>query len=296
MANSHGAAVSHDLIAQEFLDSYRAKLAPVKVFTTDFSNEVATKGAGVVTRIPGAVSARTKEVSGSFTSGDVSVTDVTVNLNQHEYVQFELDETDLAKSMVDIVEVHIAPHAYALAEKVHDYCMGLVTSSNYTNSTALSASQFDYDALVDLEANCDALGWARDKALIVPSTYIATLRKDAAVRDGFKHEIKDDALDNGSIGRLAGFNFYKDNGVPANGEGLKGFAADKRAMAVAMRTLPDAGELKHGIMRNMTDADSGLTVRFTNYMDLDRGKYIYRWDILFGASKGNGDGIWRFTA
>ncbi len=294
MANDLGNAVDTDVISQTFLDAFYKSMAPINAFTTDFSSDVSVQGAGVVTRIPALMSAQTKACSADYSASDVSVTDVTVSLDQHKYVDFELCEVDLAKSMVDIERTFINPAADALAKSVHDYVQGLILNASFSNSITKAASAFDYDELVDLEAACDTLGWDENKSLVLPSTYVATLRKDTAVTDGFKNQVKDDSLVDGSIGRLGGFNIFKDNRVPANGENLAGFAADKRGLAVALRPLP-ALTNGYGEQRVVTIGE-GLSVRFTHYADMNKGALRYRWDILFGATAANGDGIYRIAS
>lgn len=293
MATNSLGTVDMNIISQSFMEALSLDTAPLNYFTTDFRSEVAVKGAGVVTRVPTALSAQSKDVSGSYSSSDVTLTDITVTLANHSYVQFALNEVTMAKSMINIEKNFIAPASLALAQDIEDKIFALVKNANYSNSVVASAGAFDYAKLVDLEASVDALGYGKEKALILPSSYIATLRKDSAVRDSLNTTVNETTV-NGSIGRLGGFDIVKNNRVPANGENLKGFAVDRRGIVVAARVLPLAEAA--GVSMSVSSLPNGLSVRQTRYFDPTKGDWIFRFDVIHGCAVGIGNAVYRIKS
>jgi len=292
--NTLGQSTTYDIISQTFIAALTAKLTLLEKFTQDFSNDVATKGAGIVTRIPTVPSASTKTSTGSYSSTAATLTDVSLTLSNLDYVQFSLSAADMAKSMVNLEETFIQPFAFALAKTVQTNIFSAITSSAFSNTVVIPASGFNVVNIIALEASCDTLNWGGEKVLLAPATYWQTTKQDPYLLKGFKNDIKDQALEDGTIGKLEGFTCIRNNVIPTNGQNLAAFAVNKGGLIFASRPLPVQANA-YGTQRIVT-LESGLPVLYSQYYDPNQGCQTFRWEVLYGWASGDGSRVYRVTS
>ena len=148
----------------------------------------------------------------------------TLVINQANYTNFEVDDVDKAQGAVTVMDAAMAEAAYALGDVADQYVAGIgvaaVAEDNQIGTDVApivpgtTAGTTVYDYLVDLsvalnESNCPKFGrWA-----ILPPWMVGKLVKD----DRFSNisaSGSSEALRNGIVTRVAGFDVLESNNVP----------------------------------------------------------------------------------
>ncbi len=293
MATNLFTGAQDDIIAQGVLRGFTAGLTPLTAFSTDFSSDAAKKGNTVsVIRDDSTVTAVTTKTSGSdYSMQNTSSDAVDITLNKHPYVSTELSDTDIANSSVINLEMFGRRKGHLLAKYVLDDASNgiwsVITDANYGTAAFVgAATDFDADDVVDVMDACDDADWPQDsRSLILSNAYYSNLLKDNAIQSSAAFGGAE-AIREGRIPNLAGFDVYKSNIIPANGENLVGFAANRGAIAVAFRFLePDAGH-KYESVERLTDPESGITIGVRTWYDENSGTKRRVYECLYGFVAG----------
>ena len=104
MANSFG-TVAVDVIAQEALTRLIQKLEFVKGIHKNFSTTALAKGQNVVTHILTEMSAQDFDADNGYdnNANDAIQSDVSIPLDQHKHVTFQLTDAERDSSSIDLL-------------------------------------------------------------------------------------------------------------------------------------------------------------------------------------------------
>jgi len=182
----------------------------------DFSNDVANFGDVVNTRRPGQFKIRRKGDNDPVLGQDANTVNVQVPLNQHFYTNFTIKDGEASKSFQDLVDLHLLPGMQNVARAIdrvvlgqaHAYLanavggLGTLSGANARN-TILDARQ---------KLNENKAHVQRRNMIVSPSSETALLKTDLFLR---ANERGDDgsALEEASLGRLLGFDFWLDQNI-----------------------------------------------------------------------------------
>jgi len=302
-------------IARTGFKAFIAKLAPIGVFSTDFSAEIADQGTVVATSVVPASDAAV-DLQDTSTGGsgdresaniikDITTTSVSVTLNQQPVAGFTITDEEAAYIGSGVWEDTktrvIQNKAWAVANYVLDYCFELITQATYTTTeVTVAASAFDMDDVVDLSVLASAAGWGTDRNyLCLCPTYLGALKKDNQIQDLSASGIK--VVQDGLIPRLDRFGLVELPTLPTaavygSTEYLMGFTCVPSAMAIAMRAVRSQAVDQLAAYEVMTDPDSGVTLVYRSWYKPGTGKLYHTFETQFGASAAQVAGLQRIVS
>jgi hypothetical protein len=165
----------------------------------------------------------TVRVPGSFTAGDapdsaqaVTASSISMSLDQHKEVKFYLTDKELAYTQQTIIDEHIRPAAYALADKVDTTLAALYKDVPWTSDWTSTATVADITAFragmfnnkVDLTnpsmLHCMVSGTIESELLALQ----AFSQNQGAGQAGVETQLT------GHIGRRYGYEFFANQNTP----------------------------------------------------------------------------------
>ena len=184
----------------------------------DFSDEVANFGDVVNTRRPGQFKIRRKGDNDPVLGQDANTVNVRVPLDQHFYTNFTIKDGEASKSFQDLVDLHLLPAMQNVARaidrailgRVHSYLVNAVGGLDALSGA--NARDTILDARQKLNEN---KAFVQGRHMVVsPASETSLLKTDLFLR---ANERGDDgtALEEASLGRLLGFDFWLDQNVPS---------------------------------------------------------------------------------
>lgn len=184
----------------------------------DFSDEVANFGDVVNTRRPGQFRIRRKGDNDPVLGQDANTVNVRVPLDQHFYTNFTIKDGEASKSFQDLVDLHLLPGMQNVARAIDRVILGRVhaylvnTVGGLDALSGANARDTILDARQKLNEN---KAFVQGRHMVVsPSSETALLKTDLFLR---ANERGDDgtSLEEASLGRLLGFDFWLDQNVPS---------------------------------------------------------------------------------
>lgn len=143
----------------------------------------------------------------------------TLLIDQSKFFNFEVDDIDKAQTNPKVMDDAMGEAGYSLADVTDKFIANMYVNVDAANTIGSDASAVvptkadAYDYLVDLsvklsEANIPRMG----RFVVVPEWFYGLLQKD----DRFIHATAsgDSVIQNGLIGKAAGFSVYTSNNVP----------------------------------------------------------------------------------
>ena len=299
MSNTWG-GTDQALIAQAGFEAFKAAIAPLNSFTTDFSSEAMAKSASVSTRVITGMSAGA--FSGSYISGDTTTTVKTVTLNQHSFRAFHQTDVEGGKTPVNVMLAQAAEASYAVGAAIFDYVTGLIVAATYGDTAAdkvtVAIASFDADDVADGAKLMDDKDIPEtNRSLILGNGYMASLRKDNALQVASAYG-GSEVIREGSVGRLLGHDVYRTNAFSSTftGENSQGIGAHPSAMAVAIRPVVPQDEGSQLIaFQTPTDPASGLTLGYRAWYDPNTGIKWGSFEALYGATPAQTTGLIRYV-
>jgi hypothetical protein len=290
MANAISAAPAS--LAAQIIPGLVSSLPLVNAFSTNLTGEF-TRGKVVQTSIVGGDPAIEFGSTGYHESQDADLTSVSVTL-KHLHSTKAFNPITLAEYGEQyIVNAFVQNAIEELANKCHKEIASLFTAANYSAGEVVTAANFDYDKAVDMNTAISVAKASKQRALILNSTYIGALRKDATLVQPFTSGGQSGSLvAEGSIGRIAGMDVFEFNDLPGNSEAFVGIALGKDAVAIAS-ALPSA-DMFVGEVDSAVDA-SGLAVQVLRSKGTD-GFLRLTATLLFGASKARTTSAYRICS
>lgn len=297
MANSI-TGINDDIIAQSALEAFTAWLSPLRAFTLDFNDDAVKRGDKVsIPRTIAADAATTKTTQADYTIQDADSDAVEVSLGEPVYVSWALDDTEIASSSVLSLELYGQQKAFQLCKKIFQDVLSVVTNANYGAAAyADAAGTFDSDDVVDIKDACDDADMPMaPRSLLLSNAYYNALLKDTGIKGSDAYGGAE-AIREGRIPNLAGFNLYQSNLIPGNSENLVGLAAHPSAIAIAMRYLMPQEGHKYNRAERFTDPELGAVLGLRDWYDEDSGTRKRVLESVYGYVAGITSGIKRITS
>ena len=279
-----------EIIVNECFPAFRAGLAPVNAFSTDFAAEAAAKGASIQVPVITAKSANTSFAS-DYESGDTTIVGKQVLLNTHVFSSTHMTDVEAGKTPVNAFMAAAKEDAYAVGLSAFQTVIGLIVAGTFgdvanTSKKVVTAANFDADDVADLVTMLGKRNALGDKSLITDLDYYGALLKDNAIQNasamGSSVPIRE-----GAVTRLLGCNVYESNAFPTalTNENTGAIVVVPSAIAVASRpVVPQEGAAGAGLeFSTATDPETGLTLGYRRWYNTKTGIRWHAFEILLGA-------------
>jgi hypothetical protein len=297
MANSI-TGINDDIILDAALEAFCAGITPLRAFSADFSPAAGRRGEKVsVLRTSAADAATTKSTATAYTIQDADSDAIEITLGQPVYVSWGLDDTEMAQSSVLSLERYGKQKGFQLAKKVLQDIWALVTNANFGAAAFTgAATTFDEDDAIDIKDAMDDNDCPDgQRSLILSNAYYNQLLKDGSLKDASAYGGAE-AIRQGMVPNLVGFDVYRSNLIPANGENLVGMAVFPDAIGVAMRYLQPQEGHKYHRAEPLTDPETGITIGVRDWYDEDSGMRKRVLECVSGSAVGIANGLERMVS
>ena len=199
----------------------------------DYEGVIANQGDTVHINSIGAVTVKDYTRNSNITDPEVLTTsDQTLEIDQAKYFNFQVDDVDKAQISGEIIDTAMGRSAYALADVSDAFLLKTiangVASANKIGAkatlTALTASNV-YENIVKMRTKLDKANVPNTGRTIVvpPEVYALLLLDDRFAKSG--SDSGQNALLNGMVGRVAGFDVFMSNNCVSGADGGSGNTA-----------------------------------------------------------------------
>jgi hypothetical protein len=274
MANTFASALVVDIATSEAITVLQNRLAPLRAFASDFSDEMvpvpATGGPLQKIQVPIASSASAVSVNPtSFEAGDVTLTAAEVT-PAHYSAGFGLTSAEINQGhrLQRLVRIKL----HTLADAIMTAVNTNITTTNFGAAVVTSATNF---VSVGMPALWAALQNGTSRALVLDGSLYSQLLP--TTKENF-------ALgEQGAYGWDGGI--FMNNLMTGGVANLKGFAASTEALAFAGR-VPEMDPAVRSLLFEqslITIPDLGISVQFNLWGSLASRSVRASFDLVFGA-------------
>lgn len=187
----------------------------------NYEGEISNHGDTVHINTIGAITVKSYTKNTDIADPEVlSTTDQNLVIDQSKYFNFQVDDVDKVQAAGELVDTAMGRAAYALADVSDAYLLGVIAAGAAAGNTigsaaapvALTASNV-YENIVKLKTKLDKANVPNTgRTIVVPPDVHSLLLLD----DRFAKSTAtagQEALINGLVGRIAGFDVYMSNNV-----------------------------------------------------------------------------------
>ena len=290
------ASLNDSIIAKKAIEAFVAELAPLRAFSTDFSDETAAKGASVQVAIPANITAGNTE-NAYETEDSPALGVATVPLSSYAKATVGITDKQFMNSSAARLETFAVQQAKAVARKIIVDAWGLIINATYSQKVIKALASF---TSADVRAMRVILDKANvpvsDRSLILyPDQYDkltgdTTIAIASALHYGGTEVVRD-----GLIPKFLGFEMFNSNILPLNGENLVGFAVHPSAMAIAIRTLAPQAPSEYLESRVVRDEATGIGLGYRRHYSTAKGTHFCTFEAIYGAVAANASGLCRLV-
>lgn len=189
----------------------------------DYEGEIKQKGDTVHVNQLGAITVRDYTPGTAITVEDLATTDQTLVIDQDKYWAFKVEDLDKVQAAGPMVDEAMNSAAYGIADTVDAKIFAVIAAAAPAANTigtnaskiALTAANV-YENIVKMKTALDKKNVSKNgrKLAISPEVEALLLLDDRFVKAGVQES--EDRLENGFVGRVAGFDAYVSNNLPDN--------------------------------------------------------------------------------
>ena len=285
------------LIAQNALEAFTKKLAPLSAISTSYSNEATRRGASISVPVVASISATNFVQSTGYEVGGGTLDAVTVNLSSHKIASVALTDQDVAKSSTVDINKWSHQMGKSLATTLLTDVFSNITAANFgatnqvTKATA-SVSLADLRAMRTLAVKAD-LDISECAVFLAADVYDKLLGESNVIAN---LALQGNALGTGAVPTLFGMPIYELNFIPANSENLTGFLIHPSALAVAVRVLEPQDTSMYLATSQVTDDVSGVSMGYRRHYNPGKGTHFLNGEIVYGVAVGLGTAVVRLVS
>ncbi len=286
MATTINSNLNDDIIAKDGLEAFVDALAPLAMFSTDYSKEAKAAGAAIQVPLIGGITASTTENDYETETGSMSA--VTVTLNGYAKATVGLSDRQFAECSSASLKKFARQLGASVAGKVIEGIFSKITKTNFpTNITPVAGQSMQKLLLQAREAFGTAKVPLGDRAYFPTASAFMALAEDptvqvaSALAYGGTEFVRD-----GVIPRLLGFNIFESTVMPTSSAAPNGFVIHPSALAVAMRPVipsDQKGVLEH---RTVNDPQTGMTLSYRRHYSAATGKHFLTFEVYYGSAVG----------
>ena len=292
-ANALG-TLNGSLITQNYLSLLKAKLPSLSSFSTDFSSDSAKLNQTIIGRTRGIPAVQQYSANTGYAAAPVTDTDIPVTITSHGYCQFDYNANELASTGRNLFAEQSEGALYSLAKSLVDSVLALFTTANFSNGaqkTVVTAGNWNRVALLNARAALVTRHVSVLKGFALQNpTYFGALSQDPAIVSLATFQ-EPDIITEGTLPRISGIRPIEYADFPANGINLAAIVGAPDCAIIAARLPYDYVDAQvgsnYGAVSQVTDADSGLSVMLTQYVNHDAGVSRYRVAVMVGSAVGD---------
>jgi len=277
------------IFSQEILKAFVANLPLLGAFAKDFSSVTKAKGDAVAVPL---LSALTATTFASYETAGGTLSTVTVNLNVHRHVPVDISDIQSANSSAAKFDNFAANAGAALAESVIARVLSLVTTGGYGAAViTTSAALWTRTQVRAFRKALNVLRAPSRGRIFVSNLDIEdALLGDTNITQAYAYG-GSEAIREGKVPRLMGFDMFGTDMIPLNGISLAAFACVPDAIAVAMRYLAPQDPTDLSAAEMATDPATGITIGYRRHYARATGVMYANVECLFGFAAGLTPGL-----
>jgi len=221
------------------LENLRKNLVYASLVNTDYSGDIAAVGDSVKINQFGGVTIGTYDPATGLSDPEkITSYQQTLTVDQAKYFNFMVDDIEKRQANVNLIDGIMAEAAYGIVDVIDQYVAGLYTGVDTSmlvgdDTTPKSITTDAYDQLIALSVKLtDNKVPKVGRWVVIPAWFEGKLLLD----DRFVKysESANTRLENGAIGRAAGFDVYVSHNVPnTTGTKYKIIAGTNQAITYA---------------------------------------------------------------
>ena len=291
MPTTIDAKLNDDIIVTSGMEAYKASLAALNLFSTDYSKEAVSKGAALQVPLIGSVG--TSNIENDYETETGSMSAITVTMSGYAKSTVGLTDRQFLESSSASLQKFAAQMGNAVASAVITGVFANITKTNFPTALAPVAGMSVMDLLIMAREKFGSLKVPKTNRTYFPSASAYTaLAKDSSVQVasamayGGTEYIRD-----GVIPRLLGFNLFESTILPSSSAAPNGFIVHPSALAVATRAVTPSEPKAYMESRTVTDADTGLTMSSRRHYDTGTGKHFMTFECIYGSAVGIKEGL-----
>lgn len=301
-ANTGDVGLKRQVLMQKMLRSFKRQILPVSAFSTVFNN-VPLQGLDTIDvpyyALHTAASTDYDQNNGYVFNGNSTSNVKEITINKRKYQPFDFSSNTFRRSPWFNVLTLAELRAEKLASDVVADILSVITLANFGASViAKPAETINSGDIAGLRTAANLAMWPRNgRSLVIDSAYDGVLVQDPSIKSALNFG-NPNAIQDGVINKLYGFDYFESPSIPDNGENLKGFATFKSGILCATSPImPAPGVQKNLLVYDMTtDPDTGLTIeyRYWGEPQADTDREVI--ECNYGYTKGEAAAIKRITS
>jgi hypothetical protein len=279
------AAVIPELWSNTALSALRDNIVLAKRVIRDSDiDAAASEGDTVHVSVPGTFTANPKTANANVTLQAPTDAKLTIALNNHMEVSFLVEDPARTQSKPAVLQARLRNALIPLANAIEDSLFALYTG--FSNTLGTAGTDLDRADIIAAKAalddvNAPTLGRfgimsSKDEVALLSDTNLAT----------YFANTNPEAIREGSIGRLYGFDLFMSHRVPVvagTPDETFNFFGTPEAMVLAMRPMPtDANNAQQS---TVVDPESGLAIRQTISYNVNALGWQFTYDVLWGVAE-----------
>lgn len=295
-ANTLG-TVAAGIVVQRALDLLKLSFPVLGRISTNFSSENASYGEAITTRLVGVPAVGTYHVDNGYVSQAAVLTDVAVTINAHQFCQVEFNANEIGGTRRLLFGEQDEAMHYAMGKDLVDAIYALFIAANYTETPTIEdVVNFARSTIIQLGIDMNTTSAGRNantgtRTALLSSAYYGKLAEDITVISPLYNSQGGGTVGSGVLPMVHGFLPVEAPNLPTTGN-LVGVGLRADAVAMAVRPANDyagsqPGLPATGVVEQVTNPDTGLTVTLTRFVNHQLGKSYMRIAWMRGVAKGN---------
>jgi hypothetical protein len=291
MANSLG-TLSPVEIVLDCIAFLKQKFPVLTTITTDFSVDAVKFNQEVVSRVVIPVAAQDYDLVNGYVAESATTVDVPVTITKHKHVSISLTDQELSSTTRNLLQEQKEAVAYSLGLQIANDLFALITPANFPAVLAPIAAAGNASRSVILGARAELVtaGATLNRYGLVNPGVFAALAEDQTIFAKLYSDIEPDFQD-GVIYGLGGFGKIVEVATLPTANKLLGYFGGKEGLILAGRVPADPALMAPGVpipglIDNVTDPDTGLTIQYRYAYDMFKGRLQMTLTLMYGVAVG----------
>ena len=302
-SNAIDSGLKRTAILADAVKEFARVIAPLRSFATVFEN-VPLQGTDTI-KVPyyplsaNANSTYDYTADSGYTHGQGTVTSAKeIVIDRRKYQPLDFSSQELSRQPFLAVGPLVAMAAQTLAYNIVQDVLSCITAANFGAAALVRpVAAIQSDDLADLSGICSDANWPiSGRSLIMGTGYDTQLKKDPSIKLALNINGTEVARQ-GIVPNIAGFTYHHCPNLPANGEGLGGFAVGPGAIAFATAPVAPAAAVRGQLYAYeiATDAMTGITLELREWGSADKDRAYTVIECSYGFAVINANALRRIT-
>ncbi|MEM7344591.1 MAG: P22 phage major capsid protein family protein [Chloroflexota bacterium] len=275
------AAVIPTIIAAETLGALASNMMLLGIVNRDYDTELASYGDRVTVGVRGALSANDKTAGSNVTIQDPTTTGKTVILDKHKEVTWGEEDIAIMQSRPSLMSDYAEDAALALLEQIEADIAALYSGFAQTIDATSAFNKSKFKEAQRL-MNAAKVPLANRWAVLHEDAYADATDITELVHADYQGPAAFEAVQNGLLGRLNGFNVVLDQNVAVAATECKNLFMHRNAAALVTRPMrqTDRQNVEQVVM-----SEHNIALRVTSSYNADALAEQMTIDVLYGVAE-----------